>query len=249
MYALTYLGQSMKRNRATKKASENCFNKWLKFEGGILQVQTGWEPQQKENWWKPILKIFCTDLEQSSQECWGKGGKPDKASFMAHVWKGSSSLCSKQEASSHHRSVSLSEQKPEATGEGQQTPFPQRQMRTHCWRKRIGNNNNILALGFPLYAQTISHLLTPWKGKVTKKAPTLRHREKGLSRIETEAGQQIISPCSLSPGKQEPRNRNSCLPRERKHVRQTLWQSHWENLKLRVKKQLWEKPPTTERST
>lgn len=70
-------------------------------------------------------------------------------------------------------------------------------------KEENGNNNNILALGFPLYAQTISHLLTPWKGKVTKKAPTLRHREKGLSRIETEAGQQIISPCSLSPGTEE----------------------------------------------
>lgn len=152
----------------------------------------------------------------------GKGGKPDKTSFMAQVWKGSGSLCSKQEASSHHRSSLFQNKSLRPLGKDSK-PFPSETDEDSLLKEENGNNNSILALGFPLYAQTISHLLTPWKGKVTKKAPTLRHREKGLSRIETKAGQQIISPCSLSPGEQELRNKISCLPGERKHVRrQTL---------------------------
>lgn len=75
--------RAWEENRTTKQVSENCCNKLLTFNCWVLWVQNSWESQQKE--FPPILKIFSTNLELSSQECSGKSGKPEKASFMMQV--------------------------------------------------------------------------------------------------------------------------------------------------------------------
>lgn len=106
------------------------------------------------------------------------------------------------------------EQRPEATGEGQQTPFPSETDEDSLLREqKWGGGVQLMweSLGWESLCSDHSlHVLTLWQSKSTKKAPTLRLRDTGrkdLPKTEMEAEQQIIIPHSPSPTEQELRDK------------------------------------------